>query len=101
MSPAELVRQGRATPIFVRHGRSLAQADVPTEAWPLDPEGHADISALAAKLPSLPVVCSDMRRAIETAEFFGVPTIDTRLAEVSRPFVDDPEDSFASYFAGE
>lgn len=88
-------------PIFVRHGRSVPDADLPTEAWPLDPDGHGDIASLALRLPPLPVVCSDMRRAIETAGFFGAPTVDARLAEVSRPFVDDLQDSIVSYLAGE
>lgn len=88
-------------PILVRHGLSLPDPEALSESWPLDPAGRADIAALADRLPSLPVVCSHMRRAIETAEFFGVPTIDTRLAEVTRPFLAETEESFAVYFSGQ
>jgi broad specificity phosphatase PhoE len=88
-------------PIFVRHGRSLSDDDVPTQEWPLDPDGHVDIAKLAQRVPSLPIVSSDMRRAIETAEFFGVPTVDARLAEVSRPLVNERQDSVAAYFSGQ
>jgi len=88
-------------PILVRHGLSLPDPETPSESWPLDPAGRADIAALAVRLPSMPIVCSHMRRAMETAEFFGVPTIDPRLAEVTRPFVADAEESFAVYFSGQ
>jgi broad specificity phosphatase PhoE len=86
--------------IFVRHGRSLPDAEVPPQAWPLDPEGRADVAALAQRLPALPVVCSDVRRAIETAALLGVPIVDARLAEVSRPFVSDLRDVIARYLSG-
>lgn len=86
--------------IFVRHGRSLPRPDVASDDWPLDPDGHTDIQALARLLPSLPVVCSDMRRAVETAAFFGVPAVDARLREVSRPFVEDPSMSLSHYLSG-
>lgn len=87
-------------PIFVRHGASLPDADLPTEEWPLDPDRRADVAALADRLPGLPVVCSDLLRAVQTAEHFGSPTVDPRLAEVTRPFVADLEHTIAPYFAG-
>jgi broad specificity phosphatase PhoE len=87
--------------IFVRHGRAVVQADVRTDDWPLDPAHLTDIETLRGALPDLPVVCSGMRRAVETARFFGSPTVDPRLAEVSRPWTDDLEPSIARYFAGE
>ena len=42
-----------------------------------------------------------MRRAIETARFFGEPTIDPRLREVSRPWTHDLDVLIARYFRGE
>jgi broad specificity phosphatase PhoE len=75
--------------IFVRHGRALVRRDVPTHEWPLDPESIGDIEQLRVSLPGLPVVCSDMRRAVDTARHFGEPTIDPRLAEVWRPWTHD------------
>ena len=87
--------------IFVRHGRAVVQAAVPTDDWPLDPAHLTDIETLRDALPDLPVVCSGMRRAVETARFFGPPAVDPRLAEVSRPWTGDLEQSIARYFAGE
>lgn len=88
--------------IFVRHGRAVVQPDVPTHEWPLDAAHIGAIAELRTVLPELPVVCSDMRRAIETARFFGEPTVDPRLAEVSRPWTnDDLEASITRYFLGE
>jgi broad specificity phosphatase PhoE len=57
--------------IFIRHGRAIAHPDVPTVDWPMDPAFTADVAALRAAAPELSVVCSNMRRAIETAQFFG------------------------------
>jgi len=87
--------------IFVRHRRALVQPDVSTDEWPLDPAYLDDIVALQSVVPDLPVVCSDMRRAIETARYFGDPTIDPRLREVSRPWTDDLDASIARYFRGQ
>jgi broad specificity phosphatase PhoE len=87
--------------IFVRHGRAVVQPDAPTDQWPLDPAYFDDIIALRSEVSDLPVVCSDMRRAIETARFFGEPTIDPRLREVSRPWTDDLDESVTRYFRGE
>src|SRR5690242_535626 len=86
--------------IFVRHGLSVPDAGVAPEDWPLDPAGRAAIAALAERLPPLRVVCSGMRRAIETADFFGAPTVDTRLGEVVRPFVPELRAAVGEYFAG-
>lgn len=74
---------------------------MPTGEWPLDPGHTADIATLRAVLPQLPVVCSDMRRAVDTARFFGEPVIDARLGEVFRPWSNDVEESIRRYFAGE
>jgi broad specificity phosphatase PhoE len=87
--------------ILVRHGRAIARTDVPTDAWPLDPAYLTDISLLRAVVPDLPVVCSDMRRAIDTAQYFGEPTIDPRLGEVARPWTDAIEGAVARYLRGE
>jgi broad specificity phosphatase PhoE len=88
--------------IFVRHGLPIVDEDVPTRDWPLDPAHAGEVTALAAVIAELPVVCSDMVRAIETAKFFGEPAIDPRLAEVSRPWVhDDLDADVARYFLGE
>ena len=87
--------------IFVRHGRAIVQSDVPAGEWPLDPEHVGAIAALRAVLPELPVVCSDLRRAVETARFFGEPLIDPRLAEVARPWSHDLEEPVRRYFRGE
>ena len=87
--------------IFVRHGRAIVQSDVPAGEWPLDPEHVGTIAALRAVLPELPVVCSDLRRAVETARFFGEPLIDPRLAEVARPWSQDLEEPVRRYFRGE
>ena len=87
--------------IFVRHGRAIAKPDVPTHDWPLDPEHSDAIRQLRAVMPDLPVVCSAMRRVVDTARFFGEPTLDPRLAEVSRPWSDDLEDAVTRYLRGE
>jgi broad specificity phosphatase PhoE len=87
--------------IFVRHGRAIVQPQVPAHDWPLDPAHVDSISALRVSLPELPVVCSDMRRAVETAKFFGEPVVDPRLQEVSRPWTDDLDGAIARYFRGE
>jgi broad specificity phosphatase PhoE len=87
--------------IFVRHGRAILQRDLPTHEWRLDPKFHGDIEALKALLPTVPVVCSTMRRAIDTAQFFGEPTVDSRLDEVSRPWTDDLDGDLTRYFVGE
>jgi broad specificity phosphatase PhoE len=100
-SPAELRTTPRADPsvmIFVRHGRAIAQPGLATEDWPLDPAHVGDIDRLRSALPEVPVICSDMRRAVETAAYFGEPTIDARLREVSRPWTDDVERALARYF---
>jgi broad specificity phosphatase PhoE len=86
--------------ILVRHGLSLPNPELPTDQWPLDPAGHADITALAERLPVAAVICSDMRRAIDTARFFGPPIVDPRLREVTRPFVATLEASIREYFSG-
>lgn len=62
--------------IFVRHGRPVVGHDAPEQGWPLDPAYVDDIRALRTALPELPLVCSDMSRAIETAKFFARPTIE-------------------------
>jgi len=87
--------------IFIRHGRAIAHPDVPTIDWPLDPAFTTDIAELCAFVPELPVVCSNMRRAIETAQFFGEPTVDPRLCEVSRPWTDDLAECNARYLRDE
>jgi broad specificity phosphatase PhoE len=76
---------GRGLVIFVRHGRAIVGPDAPEQGWSLDPALVDGIHALRDALPDLPVVCSDMRRAVETAAHFGDPVIDARLREVSRP----------------
>ncbi|MGE3449281.1 MAG: histidine phosphatase family protein [Microbacteriaceae bacterium] len=87
-------------PVIVRHGRSLPDPAIAADDWPLDPAGHAAIAELADRLRSTVVVCSGMRRAVETARYFGPPTVDPRLAEVSRPFVTQLEARVRTYFAG-
>ena len=79
----------------------MTQRGQPTQEWPLDLAHVGDIAALKPALPELPVVCSDMRRAIGTASFFGTPTIDARLAEVSRPWSDDLDAAISRYFGAE
>ena len=92
--------QARAL-IFVRHGRSVVRRDLVPHEWPLDAAHVGEIAKLHSVLPDLPVVCSDMRRAIDTARYFGEPTIDARLAEVTRPWTDDLDDGIARYLHGE
>ncbi len=77
------------------------QPERPSREWPLDPEHAPDIVTLRAALPRRRVVCSTMRRAIETAELLGAPAIDARLDEVPRPWSDDLDAAIARYFAGE
>jgi len=85
----------------MRHGRAVVEPEAPTGEWQLDAAHVDDIVALRSALPRRPVVCSDMRRAIETARFFGEPTIDPRLREVSRPWTDDLDVSVMRYLRGE
>jgi broad specificity phosphatase PhoE len=87
--------------IFVRHGRAIVGPDVPESEWSLDPAFVDRVGALRPALPDLPVACSDMRRAIETAAHFGSPAIDARLREVARPWVADLERDVERYLAGE
>jgi broad specificity phosphatase PhoE len=87
--------------IFVRHGRAVVQPDAPADEWPLDSAYVEDIVVLRTALPDLPVVCSDARRAVETAQFFGEPTIDPNLREVSRPWTDDLDGCIERYLRGE
>jgi len=74
---------------------------VPTREWSLDPAYVADVAERRAILPDLPVICSDMRRAVETARFLGEPTVDARLTEVSRPWTDDLHAAVTRYLFGE
>lgn len=87
--------------IFVRHGLPLVDRSAPRHDWPLDPSGSAAIESLATRLPALPVVTSDLRRAIDTGRHFGDPIIDARLGEVARPWSDDFDDAVARFLAGE
>lgn len=87
--------------IFVRHARAVVDPERPTEEWPLDPAHVGDVARLRVALPDLPVVCSDMLRAVETARLIGEPTVEPRLAEVSQPWTDDLEGCLVRYFAGE
>ena len=99
--PGVPARADRRLLIFVRHGRALVQPDVPTHDWPLDPAHLGAIEELHAVMPALPVVCSDMRRAVDTAAFFGEPKIDERLREVERPWSDDLHGPLARYLRSE
>jgi broad specificity phosphatase PhoE len=87
--------------IVVRHGRALVDRNEDPHSWPLDPGAVHEITAIAGALPSLPVVCSDMQRAIGTASYSGRPVVDARLAEIDRPWSDDLTASIARYFAGD
>jgi broad specificity phosphatase PhoE len=87
--------------IFVRHGRALADPDRPTDDWPLDPARLGEIDGLRTLLPDLPVICSDMRRAVETARRFAEPKIDPRLREITRPWTDELEGCIERYFRAE
>jgi broad specificity phosphatase PhoE len=87
--------------ILVRHARALVRKDEDPHSWPLDPEHIHQIEALAPLVPKRPVVCSDMQRAIGTAGYFGEPIVDSRLAEVERPWTDDFEPAVARYLAGQ
>jgi len=89
-------------PIFVRHGKARVVNDVPTAAWPLDPNFVHDVSALAERLADRRVVVSiDFRRALETATLFGQPLRDPRLREVERQWTSDLDVLIRRYFAGE
>ncbi|HVE91328.1 MAG TPA: hypothetical protein VNE62_03360 [Actinomycetota bacterium] len=60
---------------------------------------------LGSLLPDLPVVSSDERKAVETADALGRDFfIDSRLREVSRPWIQDPNKFHADtrrYLAGD
>jgi broad specificity phosphatase PhoE len=96
-------QNGPSVVIFVRHGRSVVQPKRTPNDWPpLDPAHAGLVENLRAVLPpDLPVVCSEMVRAIETARFFGEPTIDPRLNEIGRPWAEDLSEPLEQYFAGE
>ncbi|HPU40466.1 MAG TPA: histidine phosphatase family protein [Microthrixaceae bacterium] len=77
--------------VVVRHGRTAANAQgllLGRLDVELDPLGRAQVRALAAAVratsaPIVAVVSSPLRRAVETAESFGLPvTIDERFIEV-------------------
>ena len=87
--------------IFVRHGRAIAAPDRPAHDWPLDPDDVGAITSLRALLPDLPIVCSDMRRAVDTARLLGEPAVEARLSEVSRPWADDLNEPLRRYFRDE
>ena len=82
--------------IFVRHAKSAPDPAIPESEWPLAPDAVVDLL-----LPSLPVVCSDTRRARDTAAYFGTPRVDDRLVEIRRPWTDDIERDVARYLRGE
>jgi broad specificity phosphatase PhoE len=88
--------------ILVRHGPTQPDPTVSAFRWPLV-SGEACV-ALGASLPHLPVTCSDERKAIETARAIGRRySVDPRLREVVRPWVDDPlafEDACRRYLSG-
>ena len=89
--------------ILVRHGPARPDPDSPPHEWPLlDREAGA---VLACLLPPVPVVCSDERKAVETAEAMGRTfSIDGRLREVSRPWIGDRDDfgsAVRRYLGGE
>ncbi len=94
-------QRGPSVVIFVRHGRPLVQPRVPSYEWPLDPTHAGLVENLGAALPGLQIVCSDMRRAIETARYFGEPTIDERLREVAQPRLGELDDELERYLRGE
>jgi broad specificity phosphatase PhoE len=97
-----VVLENTSVVIFVRHGRAILRPELPAHEWPLDEAHLDDIVALRHVLPDLPIVCSDMRRAIDTARLLGEPTVDPRLAEVSREFSDDDfRGSVARYLQGD
>ena len=77
------------------------ERDVPSSQWPIDPSHVGDIDQLRLALPDLPVISSDMRRAADTATFFGKPTVDPRLVEVARPWTKDLDSDVARYFRGD
>jgi broad specificity phosphatase PhoE len=93
---------GPSVVIFVRHGGSASQSRQARNKSPLDPAQAGLVENLKAVLPpDLPVVCSEMVRAIETARFFAEPTIDPRLNEIGRPWAEDISESLEQYFLGE
>lgn len=89
--------------ILVRHGPATPDPSSLPRDWPLV-ERDACVG-LGALLPDLAVVCSDERKAVETAEALGRDfSIDSRLREVSRPWIHDPDEFRAHshrYLAGE
>ena|GEM_PF-4423494 len=87
--------------IFIRHGRAIIDPKTSSREWPLDPAYLAEIAALKELVPDLPVVCSDMRRAVETAHILGAATIDPRLAEVDRVWSEGFDELVRRYFQGE
>jgi broad specificity phosphatase PhoE len=67
-------RKDRVKPriaVFVRHGLSVVDKDVSERDWPLDPAHAGEIAELRAVVGELPVICSDMIRAVETANSSG------------------------------
>lgn len=89
--------------ILVRHGPTRPDPSSPPGDWPLA-ERDACV-ALGSLLPDIPVICSDERKAIETAEAIGREfSVDGRLREVSKPWISDPDDfdsASRSYLSGE
>jgi broad specificity phosphatase PhoE len=80
---------------------TVIEPSVPSEEWVLSEEGRA--AAAALRLPVLPVRTSSEPKAVETAVAAGwTATIDPRLGEVRRPWVDDDYDAHvARYLGGE
>jgi broad specificity phosphatase PhoE len=81
--------------IVVRHAQPAVDPDTPQASWALTDGGRAAARRLARNLEEAPdaVVSSPERKAVETAEpitarFGLVLTVDERLREANRPWID-------------
>jgi hypothetical protein len=73
---------------LVRHAMVVIDPSVPSNEWVLSDEGRA--TAAQITLPELPVRTSNEPKAVETAVAAGwTATIDSRLREVERPWIED------------
>ncbi|MFP3882026.1 MAG: histidine phosphatase family protein [Actinomycetota bacterium] len=83
---------GRAL-VLIRHAMPIIDRQVPSNRWSLSDEGRRNAETLARRL-DLPgdtlVVSSDELKARQTAEAVSQSfAVDPRLAEVSRPWVEN------------
>jgi broad specificity phosphatase PhoE len=96
--------------ILVRHARPQVMPDQPPASWALSANGLQDARQLGDRLRETQpgvnsVVCSNERKAIETAEALGLGEvrIDRRLREVERPWYENEplfREAVQQYLAG-